>query len=494
MKMRLPVPSPLVAVAAAFGFLVVVWLAYFWVAGDTPFVLDGSNAFLTCLSNHDYSACGYTGKLNYWGLMSPVGDWPLLQHVPDVTSIELGVNGHPARERILELLGVAAVVGSVGLAWVVLSRVGQRAWFWGYLFVLMSSPFIWYTRTTAVEPLAAGVLVALVAASVLQAPGPVIALAVIAACWTKETSYPFVAAIGALGLVLAARRTGRPIWSSLLWGAAGLVAGFGLASLFNIVRFGKIINPNFFEAQLHTSGTGRQLEYAAGLLVSPSGGMFVFWPTASMLLVAVCLAPLLWRRRRLYGRPALVLAFVIAGLIFGFASWWTPFGWAGYGPRFFLPWGLPLVLLGLVAYGEPLGRFVGRLLERRWRLWLVFALSFAFTLPAIGHMWRPHDTDRFFAQPHPPCDAPWRVGEAKWNKCLHEQMWLDRPMPLYALHGVRSPAGIATSVVLGLGLFSCLLLLSRGLAEQQAITAEPRHAARGRTGRYRRPAIDRTAT
>ncbi len=489
----LAVVTPVAAVVAAFGFLVVVWIAYFWVAGDTPFVLDGSNAFLTCLSNHDYSACGYTGKLNYWGLMSPIGDWPLVQHVPDLISIELGANGHPARNRILELLGVVAVVGSVGLAWLVLSRVGQRPWFWGFLFILMSSPLIWYTRTTAAEPLATGLLVGLVAATVLQAPGPVIALAVIGACWTKETSYPFVAALGVLGLVLAARRTGRPIRASLVWGAAGLAVGFGLASLFNVVRFGKIVNPNFFEDQLHTSGTARQLEYAAGLLVSPSGGMFVFWPAASLLLLAVCLLPVLWRRRVQYGRPALVLAFVIAGLIFGFASWWTPFGWAGYGPRFFLPWGLPLVLLGLVAYGEPLGRAVRGVLEPRWRLLLVFALVFAFTLPHIGHMWRPHATDRFFAQPQPPCDAPWRVGEAKWNKCLHEQMWLDRPMPLYALHGVRTPAGIATTIVLGLGLFGCLLLLSRGLAERQAVTATPRYGARRRTGRYR-PAIDRSAT
>jgi len=39
--------APLVAVAASFAFLVAVWIALPWVAGDTPFVLDGRNAFLT---------------------------------------------------------------------------------------------------------------------------------------------------------------------------------------------------------------------------------------------------------------------------------------------------------------------------------------------------------------------------------------------------------------------------------------------------------------
>ena len=56
--------AAVVAVALAFAFVVAIWIAKPYVVGDTGFVLDGSNAFLTCLSNHDYSACGYTGKLN----------------------------------------------------------------------------------------------------------------------------------------------------------------------------------------------------------------------------------------------------------------------------------------------------------------------------------------------------------------------------------------------------------------------------------------------
>src|SRR5256885_10940466 len=115
--------------------------------------------------------------------------------------------------------------------------------------------------------------------------------------------------------------------AGLLWGTLGMAVGFGLASLFNFVRFGKIMNPNFSEPLLHTNGTTRQLEYAAGLLVSPSGGMFVFWPAASFLVLTACLLPLVRRRSSLYGRPALVLAVVVACLTVGFASWVTPFRW-----------------------------------------------------------------------------------------------------------------------------------------------------------------------
>jgi len=458
--------ASLLAVVGAFVFLVGVWIALPWVSGDTPFVLDGSNAFLTCLHNHDYSACGYTGRLNYWGLMTSVGDWPLLQHVPDLISIGLGADGHAARARILELLSVTGVVASVVLAWLVLSRAGQRAWFWAFMLVVLSSPFLWYSRTTAAEALATGLLVCFVAATVLPAHPIVVGLAAVGAAWTKETSYPFIAALGVLGLVLAARRTGIRIRPHLIWGTVGLAVGILAASVFNVVRYGKVISPNFFEAKLHTPGIERKLEYAAGVLVSPSGGMFVFWPAASVLVLAACVVAVR-RRRDVDVRPALVLVLVILGLTLGFASWWTPFGWSAIGPRLALPWGLPLVLLAFVAYGDVLRPLVARLLASPWRLLVVFAVVLAFTLPNIGTTWRPNATGAFFRQQHPPCDAPWRGGVEKWNRCQHEQMWFDRPMPLYGLHGVKSLGGAVTTALVALGLLGCLLLLRGELVPAQ---------------------------
>src|SRR2546429_9145027 len=85
------------AVAGSFVFLVAAWVAMPWVGGDTPFVLDGSNALLTCPSHHDYNACGYTGTLNLWGLMTPIGYWPVLQPIPHVISIQPRAHRHPAR-------------------------------------------------------------------------------------------------------------------------------------------------------------------------------------------------------------------------------------------------------------------------------------------------------------------------------------------------------------------------------------------------------------
>jgi len=427
-------------------------------------VLDGSNALLTCLGNHEFHACGYTGKLNYWGLNNPIGDWPLLQHVPDLAAIGLGADGHPARTRVLEVLSVVGIVGSLALARITLVRVGRAAWFWAFALLVLTSPFLWYARTTSGESFATGLLVCLIAATALPAHPALVGLAVIGACWTKETSYPFVAALGLTALVLARRRTGRPIRAHVIFGAAGMAVAITATSLFNEVRFGHVLNPNLFEAELHTPGIGRRLEYTAAVLVSPSGGVLFFWPAAFLLVLAACIVA--WRRKDVDGRPALVIAAVVLALSFGFASWWTPFGWSAYGPRLALPWVLPIALLTLVAYGEPLREVVLRTLVPSWRLAVVAALLLVFTLPNIGQTWRPNQFGRFFAQEQTAdCQPPWRGTFTQWNACQHRLMWLHRPMPIYAARGAGSPTGLITTVLVAAGLVGCLVLLRAGLSE-----------------------------
>jgi hypothetical protein len=458
--------AAIAAVATAFGFLVVAWIVMPWVVGDTSFVLDGSNAFLTCLSNHDYSGCGYTGHLNDAGLMTPVGDWPLLQHAPDLLAIGLGADRHATRSRILELLGVAAVVGGVVAAWFAFARTRQRAWFWAFMLVLLSSPLLWYARTTFGEALAAGLLVCFGAATITPAHPVLVGLATVGATWTKETTYPFVVALGLLGLAVAARRNAARVRGQLVGLGVGLLVGIVTASLFNVVRYGKVISPNFSESQLHTPGLARKLEYAGAVLVSPSGGMFIFWPAASIVVLAGCVYAFRSRERTAVATAAAVLV-VIAALTLGFASWWTPFGWAAYGDRLAVPWGLPLALVVLIACGDVLRRPAARLLATWPRLLLVVGLLLALTLPSIGTMWRPDSTGSFFAQEQP-CDKPWLGGVEQWQHCQEREMWVDRPMPLYGLHGLRSAGGAVTTALVALGLLGCLVLLRDGLVARDS--------------------------
>jgi hypothetical protein len=453
------------AALGSFAFLVVTWVARPWVSGDTPFVLDGTNAFIDCVADGDLVACRHSGELDYWGLTSPIGDWPLLQHVPDLASIALGADSHDTRELVLVVLSAAGLVGAAAVARVALRLAGQPAWFWGFLVVLLASPLLVYGRSTAGEALATGLLVVLVAVAVVQAPPPLIAAAALAACLTKETSYPFVVVLGVTGLLLARSRTGRPIRRHLVWGAGGVAAGVAAASLFNVVRFGSVLNTNYLEPELHTPGVLRPLEYALALFVSPNGGMAVYWPAVCALLVAACVLPLVLRSAtNLPQWPALVLIGLIVALTLGFAAWWDPFG-SGYGPRLTLPWVLPLVLLALVAYGSLLEPLTARLLAPTWRLLLVFVVVFAFALPHVGHLWKPAATAGFFAVETSPCDAPWRGGVEEWHECQSRRLWFDRrPMPLHSVEGVATTGGAVTSVVLALGLLGGLLVLRRDLA------------------------------
>jgi hypothetical protein len=454
-----------VVVLGSFAFLVVDWLAHPRVWGDTPFVFDGTNAFIDCVGDGDLVACRHREELDYWGLTSPIGDWPLLQHVPDLLAIGFGADAHDTRELVLVVLSVAGLVVAVAAAHVALSRAGQPAWFWGFLAVLLASPLLVYGRSTAGEALATGLLVLLVAVTVARAPPPVIAVAAGMACLTKETSYPFVVVLGLAGLLLARDRTRKPIRPHVLWGAGGVAAGILAASLFNVVRFGSVLNTNYLEPELHTPGVIRPLEYAFALVLSPNRGMAVSWPAACAILVLACVLPLVVRPRAdLPWWPALVLLGVVVALTLGFAAWWDPFG-SGYGPRLAIPWVLPLVLLALSAYGSVLGTLTARLLAPTWRLLVVFALLIVFALPHVGHLWKPDATAGFFEVESTPCDAPWRGGVDEWHECQHRRLWFERrPMPLYSVEGVATSGGAVTSAVVALGLLGCLVLLRHDLA------------------------------
>jgi hypothetical protein len=340
-------------------------------------------------------------------------------------------------------------------------------WFWGFLFIVMSGPILAYGRQTAGEMLAMGLLVWLVAATVLRAPPAVVALAAAGACITKETSYPFVAALGLLGLVLARRRTGKPILKHTLWGIAGMAVAITAASLFNVVRFGSVLNTNYLEEPLRTPTIGRTLDYIAAVFVSPSGGVYISWPAASVLVTVACVLPLLKADyRSAYARPALVVIGVVGALSIGFASWWTPFGWSGYGPRLQMPWAPPLVLIVLVAYGEELTALARRLVASTWRLLAVFAVVLVSALPHIGYMWDFESLSGYFQQEHPECNAPWRSGVQTWHRCQHRLLWDDRPMPFYTVDGVKTVGGATTAALVALGLLGSLLLLRDALSRE----------------------------
>lgn len=471
--MALRLRAAYLAVAAAFAWLIGLWVPRRIIGGDTPYLVDGTDALAKCLSRHDLVACGFTGHLSAAGQMSPIGPYPLLQYVPDFLTRSLGATHH-SRYAVLALLSALAVVAALLLAWLVLSRLGIPYWIWGFSIVVLSGPLLVYANTTWGEMLAGGVLVFLVAAAVLQAPPPVVAVAAFAACLTKETSYPFVAAIGLLGLVLARRRTGAPIRRHVLIGAGGIALGFVSASLFNVLRFGSIGNTNYLQPEFRTP-LSRIPELAVGLFVAPNGGILIFWSAATLLLAAMVVIPFVRRNARFDRKVALALAAIVVGLTLGLASWYSPFGWVAWGPRLSLPWVLPVLLLGLAAFGRPLGALAGRLLEPGWRFLLIGVALVAVTLPQVGYMWRRETVDAFFALSlkNEHCTTPAGPGGSPdYYACLHETMWERRSIINDALSGLGVPGGAFTAVVVAAGLFGCLVLLRDGVRSRGDVAGQ----------------------
>jgi hypothetical protein len=456
----------LLAALAPFALLIPVWISKSTAGGDTPWLLDGTNVLHDCLARGDLSACGARSHPDPFGLTTAIGPWPALQYIPDLTAVSLGVQAHPTRVRILVTLGVVALVLALLLSLLALRRAGQGGWFWAFALLVFAGPLLAYENVSWGEPLAAGLLLCFVAVCLLQPHPALLGLAAFTACLTKETAYPIVIALGVLALVLARRRTGAPIRRHLAWGGAGVVLAFVLATLFNVVRFGSVLNKNYLRSGFHTPGVLRKLEFAAGLLVSPNGGIFLFWTSAAVVVVAACVVPLVRCRRgdAIDVVPAVTLLAIAVVLIAGLASWWTPFGWLAWGPRLSLPWMLPLALVGVAAHGDLLGEQTGRLLARPWRLAAVGAALVALALPHIGYLWDPATPiHRFFSPTDTHCNGTYLPGSDRYYGCVREQMWYRRPMLLEAFPGLGTTGGALTAAVVFAGVFGCLLLLRDGV-------------------------------
>jgi hypothetical protein len=471
--MALLEPAARYCVVATLAVLVAYWASAIPnVGGDTPVLVAGTDWIARCLLHGPRIACGFRPTMPADGQMSPIGPYPLFQYVPDMVAKALGAT-LLHRYMALSALSIASTIGSLLLAGLVLVRTGKKAWGWAVVLVLITGPMLAYANATWGEALASALLVLVVATTALRAPLALVAAASFAACLTKETGYPFVVAFGLLGLLAARRRTGARLRRPIVALLAGAVGAFVCAALFNELRFGSVFNTNYLQPTFAVPSVRLKLEFAAGLFVSPSGGILLFWTSACVVFAAACAMPLVRRRAGspMDPWPAVTLLCIVVGLTVGLASWWAPFGWFAWGPRLSLPWVLPLVLLSIVFYGDDLAPFAASLLRPLWRTVLVAALVLLVALPQVAFMWRPQTKDEFFFARDRRCQPTNPIGSARYYECVHEQVWLRHPILLQAMPGLRTPGGALTAIMVAFGTLSCLVLLRAGVLSTRA-TAE----------------------
>jgi hypothetical protein len=100
------------------------------------------------------------------------------------------------------------------------------------------------------------------------------------------------------------------------------------------VKYGVPLPVSYIDEAAQTGPSlTKSAEFLAGSLLSPNGGVLVFWA------LPMCVAIVGWRAAGLIPRRSVVILGSATALVFwlALARWWTPFGWEGWGNRLMIP-------------------------------------------------------------------------------------------------------------------------------------------------------------
>jgi hypothetical protein len=406
--------------------------------GDTAAVVSGTHAALTCIGDGTLTGCG-----------NQVAPYPLLQYLPSALFIGLGL-GDKDVVHGLGYLNAVAFVGMLLIAWLTLRRLGRPALGAALLVALLASPLPWYSWSTFGESLGGFFCLAFVAAVLLRAPPPMLAITLVLAAISKETALPFLVLMG-IGALLWSPVTGRPLrrghWIAF---GIGAVVSLGLVGGFNLLRFDQLTNAIYADPATRTPTVGLKARYALSLWLAPNAGLVVFWPVAGAALLAMVGVALVrvraWRENvRVVGVGAILLV-LCAAMSYGYASWYAPFGWIAWGPRLMLLLVPAVLLFGAGTLAPELERLL-RAAGRRATAAkvIVGVLAIATVIAEIGVLFRTSAMANLFTL-DAECPAQVTVTEASgaYYHCIIHWAWYKH----WVLPDAFGGAGATVSAVL----------------------------------------------
>lgn len=429
------------ALAAVVAMLIFVARTGLGLSGDTIALVSGTHTSLDCIGNGTWKDCG-----------DLVAQFPLLQYLPATVFIKLGMSDQDVF-RALSYLNTAAFGAMLVIGLATLRRLRLPVAGVGVVLVLLASPLLWYSWSTLGESLAACAWMAFVAAALLRAPAPVLALSLALAGISKETALPFLVVLGVASLLwtpVEGRPPARAQWYAL---GAGAVLSLVLTGAFNEFRYGTLDNQDYWRDEFRTPGAGLKARFALSVWLAPNGGLAIFWPlavAAFVAMLAVAVARLrAWRDNlRVVGGGAALLVCLLANT-YGLASWYAPFGWQAWGPRLWLLMVPAMLLFGAALMGPELERLLRA--PGRWApaaLGLLGALAVATVLTQVGVLFHPQAMpDLFLADDQ--CPAPVTIGQpALYYHCIIHFGWYKHWILLDSLSGVtHSVASVSMTAV-----------------------------------------------
>ncbi len=450
-------------VVVAFGYLGLVIIGSTNPTGDTGALVAGAHQVHDCLTD-----------TSQWGSCSGVPYSPV-QFIPAIILINFVSQDWQIMSALAVLNGLA-FAATLWMGWRMMASRGRDLAAFALLLIL-SGPLLAYAASTFGEMLAAFGFAAVVYSLARRAPVVAIAGAAWLATITKDTALPFVLIIAAVVIFNEAR---RPRWSEVRGRVLAIITGCAVGVItvigLNLLRWGTPWN-KVYSLEIYKTPTGRVPDTSAGLLFSPNGGLIIFWPVASALVIA-CIYFLIRAMRQERGdrlanawAPAILLIGGI-GLIVSLAAWWAPFGWSAWGPRLALPVMTGLAFASLYRFHAEIRAALQWSRRRIWPLALGGAIVLFSVLGNLGGLARP--LIAVFQAPQSIC--PLVTFEAKttgiYYDCLHYNMWYYGPVFTQAMGYLNdTPAVTALTVVMAAAI-AVLCLLATNPGETYPVKAD----------------------
>lgn len=260
---------------------------------------------------------------------------------------------------------------------------------------------------------------------------------------TKEVAPPFLFLIGILSFwpgIVKTPKQYKKEWISL---TAGMSFSVFFNSLFNLWRFGSILNLANLDPSLRVPNFQQHLVSFTGILFSPNGGIFFFCFLFSLLIVYLFWN---WIRRFISLSPTTrVFTFdffmdfgfqigfcaVFFGLISGFSKWYAPFGWVAWGPRLMVPWIPSLMVLVMDRFANDVETGLRKWILRPRALLCILLVAGVLSLPQYLIAFTDGAFSRMFA---PTLECPPTItiqsDPASYYRCINHLIW---PQHFYVL-------------------------------------------------------------
>jgi hypothetical protein len=432
--------------------LIYIFLNNPYYEGDTVALLQGVSLIRVCLTKGSFSCPG-------------IVHFPIFQYIP---ALIIG-NFAPSKQAILQglaLMSSMAFFSSLILIYTTLKKVTKPCLALTAVLIMISSPFLWYAKSTFNEMVATFVTLAFTASVILQSSGWIVAIFSLLTGITKETAFPFVIAIGLVALFPRVLRTPGQCKPQIIGVAIGSLLSVIVNAGFNYFRYGSPFNIGLLQDYLIVHSSEQRLSSFLGIWLSPNGGILFFWTSLFVyfLYIFFILISLVFRYKFRYRYiysflPALAILLILFLLTLGFSSWWAPFGGASWGPRLILPWMPSLLLLVLYFYSKETQVALKLIFSNIWFTWASIALLFLASLPQIIVLVYPVLLGNIFIPDSTCPQVPNIVEPSYYYYCLNHLMWTKWP-PIFRYREIfiNNPSLFTYSLIYFLALSSLAYL------------------------------------